>query len=989
MAGTPDVSIRIGAELAGLRTALDQAISEVRRLGNEVNRVNRPGTGAGADTAINQIASQAKAASNAVKGLVAGFAALQGVQLFTGFIKQGIEFNRTLETSELGIASLIAAQSDLVDAQGKAVEGQEALAVAIGLSKQQMFQLRIAGLETAATTTQLVEAFQQAVGPGLNAGLGLDEVRQVTIQIVQAAGALGVPMNQIAQEVRAILDGSIDINARVAKSLGITNEQVNTWKAQGVLVEELNKKMGAFVVAGKAAADTFEVVASNTQEAFDSVAGEVTTGFFDSIKTALKDATSGIFDTKTLGIADAFKDLASIVKEVITLIGEGIANAIGNTVSLAQDFSAYIKQNREDLSELIRSVGLLADQFGQLVGDALSLVGIVGDVGVKTSAVSVVLQTISVLIAGVRDGFRAIGSVITWLGALIIKVVLAPLESLIAIVRGIVGLVNKEAAAQLAKLGKQVDAISARGFKASAELMRPIAEGNGAVANAIKNIGKLKDAASKAGKEQQKNAADALNPGGSVAGTKGGKPAGKTKAASAVDLPDLQRQLDESYRLQSDALKRESTALDQALEDRKISIRDYYAEKQLLAERDYENQRAQLEKERAEQEAQLAKLQAVKPQKSGDQDRINKEILKTKNDIAKVDADLVILERERAEQVGKIGREGAKAELEYQKALEDTRIALLRARGQNLDAELAQIEQARKEAEQRFAGDANAQGLVKQLFDIQAINAQVEDVKRKMDEAFAYQAETERQIQTKVELGVLSQYDAERQLDDIRAQAVARIEEYIFQLEALYQTTADPRLLQNIDAAKLKIAELKNEQNKLSTTLKNTAQQGLGQFFTDIATGAKSAGEAFRDMARTFIASIARMAAEALAKKAIMSLGSGLFAGLFHTGGMVSGSRGTGRMVSPLVFAGAPRYHSGGMVGLKPDEVPAILQKGEEVLSRADPRNAANGASGGGTRIINVIDPSLVSDYLTTSAGEKAILNIMQRNPGAVRQVLA
>ena len=107
-----------------------------------------------------------------------------------------------------------------------------------------------------------------------------------------------------------------------------------------------------------------------------------------------------------------------------------------------------------------------------------------------------------------------------------------------------------------------------------------------------------------------------------------------------------------------------------------------------------------------------------------------------------------------------------------------------------------------------------------------------------------------------------------------------------------------------------------------------------------------------------------------------------------HTGGMVG--PGTHRKVDPLLFAGAPRYHSGGMVGLKPDERPAILQTGEEVLARNDPRNAANGgaAGGAGTRIINVIDPAMVSDYMASSAGEKTILNVLQRNPGAVRQVL-
>jgi hypothetical protein len=41
-------------------------------------------------------------------------------------------------------------------------------------------------------------------------------------------------------------------------------------------------------------------------------------------------------------------------------------------------------------------------------------------------------------------------------------------------------------------------------------------------------------------------------------------------------------------------------------------------------------------------------------------------------------------------------------------------------------------------------------------------------------------------------------------------------------------------------------------------------------------------------------------------------------------------------MVPALAFANAPRMHSGGWAGLRPDEVPAILQRGERVLSKRE-----------------------------------------------------
>jgi uncharacterized protein (TIGR02217 family) len=50
-------------------------------------------------------------------------------------------------------------------------------------------------------------------------------------------------------------------------------------------------------------------------------------------------------------------------------------------------------------------------------------------------------------------------------------------------------------------------------------------------------------------------------------------------------------------------------------------------------------------------------------------------------------------------------------------------------------------------------------------------------------------------------------------------------------------------------------------------------------------------------------------------------------------------------MVPAMAFAPAPRMHSGGMAGLRNDEVPAILQRGERVPSRRE--SQAFGAGGG------------------------------------------
>ena len=114
-----------------------------------------------------------------------------------------------------------------------------------------------------------------------------------------------------------------------------------------------------------------------------------------------------------------------------------------------------------------------------------------------------------------------------------------------------------------------------------------------------------------------------------------------------------------------------------------------------------------------------------------------------------------------------------------------------------------------------------------------------------------------------------------------------------------------------------------------------SAENAVGEF---VKTGKLD----FRDLVTSMIADLAKLAARtfilgpiANALSGALGGAGGIFANILHTGGMV-GSPGPGRMVPAMAFANAPRMHAGGWAGIKPDEVPAILQKGERVLSRRE-----------------------------------------------------
>jgi len=121
------------------------------------------------------------------------------------------------------------------------------------------------------------------------------------------------------------------------------------------------------------------------------------------------------------------------------------------------------------------------------------------------------------------------------------------------------------------------------------------------------------------------------------------------------------------------------------------------------------------------------------------------------------------------------------------------------------------------------------------------------------------------------------------------------------------------------------------QQEQAYKTLQEVGKTALNSLATALSDG-KLEG-------RELLSILAQVAQQLLSMPSVRGGGgiggflSGILGSIFHQGGVV-GQGGPKRNVHPAVFAGAPRYHSGGVAGLRPGEVPAILQKGEVVLPK-------------------------------------------------------
>ncbi len=190
----------------------------------------------------------------------------------------------------------------------------------------------------------------------------------------------------------------------------------------------------------------------------------------------------------------------------------------------------------------------------------------------------------------------------------------------------------------------------------------------------------------------------------------------------------------------------------------------------------------------------------------------------------------------------------------------------------------------------------------------------------------AYAAELER-LKNMLDAGAISQETYNR--------AVANAEKQ--QLDA--RKDAEAGALRAFRNYREQAEDAASAVEKAFTEGMKATEDAIVDFVTSGGKSLKSLG----DMANSIVADITRMAVQKSITGPLFnmlgsSMGGGgfldsIFSSIFHEGGEVGGSAPQRRMPA-YVFANAPRYHTGGVAGLKPGEIPAILERGEVVLPK-------------------------------------------------------
>lgn len=271
-------------------------------------------------------------------------------------------------------------------------------------------------IKTVATTKEYVTTLQSALAVGTQIGLTQEQIENLTLNFIRAAGAFGIEQEKVGSSIAQIFSGSVRVTNQLARNLGLaTKEQRDLLKEAiktGTLYEFLTQKTLAFAETGKQAEDNFINVSAALQDIIQVGGSEAISPLFNFINKRL-------IDIRDVFLGDKASDL---FKAPLVTIIEKIQDTL---IALLPNFKAF------------------ADETASLANGLLN--AFTGTSGVGTlklvfNLLTAILRTINQIIGGAQSTLGPLIRLVPYL--LIGKTVIGLINSGLAITANAVGKVG-------------------------------------------------------------------------------------------------------------------------------------------------------------------------------------------------------------------------------------------------------------------------------------------------------------------------------------------------------------------------------------------------------------------------------------------------------------------------------------------------------------------------------------------------------------------
>lgn len=324
------------------------------------------------------------------------------------------------------------------------------------------------------------------------------------------------------------------------------------------------------------------------------------------------------------------------------------------------------------------------------------------------------------------------------------------------------------------------------------------------------------------------------------------KPAQDTTGAQTTLM---KAQLDAEFALLKDGLNRQQTALDAALEDRLVSVRDYYTQKTAIEQRE-------VDAEIARKQQELARSQQVATTGKSEKDR-----LKAKAEVAKAEADLITLNNRRTDIEQANARKAAQAERELADALAQAREELAQITGTATDADRqAAIERSYRDLRARLAAESDVDGvsLVDRLINVKAAQANLSALEAQWRQVTERLRNAQEAIQTQQQAGLLTEAQARQQIVALQQQSATEMERLLPTMQQAAQAIGPDAVIRvqawrnELDRTKLTVDEMAPLWNRIGESFGGA----LNGMITGAQTWRSALASIFQQVADAFLQQI-------------------------------------------------------------------------------------------------------------------------------------
>ncbi|HBY9741565.1 TPA: phage tail tape-measure protein [Klebsiella pneumoniae] len=247
----------------------------------------------------------------------------------------------------------------------------------------------------------------------------------------------------------------------------------------------------------------------------------------------------------------------------------------------------------------------------------------------------------------------------------------------------------------------------------------------------------------------------------------------------------------------------------------------------------------------------------------------------------------------------------------------------MRDTGDTAGASLLETQSRFADMRREFEASGNTKGLslLDQLLPVAETKIRVDDLKKQLDDLFAYQAQQETSIQAQVQGGLLNEIQGRQRLVELHQEVGDKVKGYLPQLKEMANAPgeAGEKVRDMIRQLELQLDKLNQAGNELTIAFRDGLQSGIESSLMGLAKGTMSLSDAVKNLALTIINSMAQIAAQQLAQMATSSL--------------VGSSGGMGGMLGSLFAADGGHIRGPGTT--TSDSIPAMLSDYEFVTRAA------------------------------------------------------